>query len=748
MSRTLIAVLAVAWSLFQLSLGGVLTITSLHTRTIHLAFAMALIFLIKPNFKSTTEEMAEAIAPPLSFKGIILAILGIFSALYLSFDYVGISGRAGVPILPDIIMGLLLIVLLLEATRRSLGPALPIVALVFIAYSFLGPYMPSVLAFKGVSLERFLSQITMTTEGIFGVPLDVSANIVFLFVLFGAFLEKAGGGTYFVDLSFSLLGRFRGGPGKAAVLASAATGMISGSSIANTVTTGTFTIPLMKKVGYPAHKAAAVEVAASTNGQLTPPIMGAAAFIIAEYTNLAYSEVIIAAFIPAIVSYIGLLTITHLEALKLDLKPLPKAELPPFWQTFKGGIHFFIPLVLLIFELMVLRHSPQLAAFRAILIIIALIIIRPFLITHFLNKNQNDLATNCKEALKVIFDSLESGAKNMVGIAAATATAGIIVGVITMGLGGMITGLVEWISGGNIYLILIITAITCLILGMGLPTTANYIVMASLTAPVIVNLGAANGLVVPLIAAHLFVFYFGILADDTPPVGLAAYAAAAIAKADPIKTGLQGFAYDIRTAVLPFLFIFNTDILLIGVDSHFQAVLIFAASSLGMIAFTSLTQNQFVTKNKILGSVIMLAVVLLCLRPGFATEHFDRYLPLSPQIERSIQITDKFELILKDFDKKADQLSNLRDDLFVFANSLSDHDKATYQSLIAADSWTTEGIDQALVLLQFDQERVAQISEFVERQGTPRQFSYLLGALLFAGLFLWQRSQHKRLSAA
>ncbi len=615
LSRWLIPVIAVSWSVFQLLISSVILMESTIVRAIHLAFSICLVFLSHPLFKKPKKNRFLnyfANTDRYSAVDIIVTIGATLLALYIAIDYVGISGRQGAPIFRDILFGFILVILLLEAARRSLGPALPIVAIIFILYSFFGPYMPSVLAFKGVSIKRFIGQITLATEGIYGVPLDVSATIVFLFVLFGAMLDKAGAGKYFVDLAFSLLGRYKGGPAKAAVLASGLTGMVSGSSIANTVTTGTFTIPLMKSVGYPAHKAGAVEVACSTNGQLMPPIMGAAAFIIAEYCNLEYVEVIRAAFIPAVVSYIALMYITHLEASKLGLKGIPKEELPRFWNTFIKGVHFLIPLVFLIVELVVFRHSPALAAFRAIMALAVLIVLQNL---YKARKSGGSYAKALKHAVYQILTSLEAGGKNMMGIGVAVASAGIIVGVVTLGLGGIITEVIEVLSGGNFLLILIITAIASLILGMGLPTTANYIVMASLTAPVILTLGAKNGIVIPLIAAHLFVFFFGILADDTPPVGLAAFAASAIAKSDPIKTGIQGFTYDIRTAILPFMFIFNTDLLLIGVDSFFRGVWIFIAALFAMFAFAALTQGFFARKNRWYEGILLALVVLTLLRP-------------------------------------------------------------------------------------------------------------------------------------
>jgi TRAP transporter 4TM/12TM fusion protein len=505
-----------------------------------------------------------------------------------------------------------LVVLLLEAVRRALGPALSIVAGAFMVYAFFGPYMPEVIAFKGVSLSRFMGQETMSTEGIYGIPLDVSASIVFLFVLFGAMMDRAGGGEYFVRLAFSLLGSFKGGPAKAAVLASGLTGMVSGSSIANVVTTGTFTIPLMKSAGYPAKKAAAIEVAASTDGQLMPPIMGAAAFIIAEYCNLAYLEVVRAAILPALLSYLTLFFITHLEASKLGLVSIPRRELPPFWATLGQGLHFMIPLAVLIYQLIYLRHSPELAAFNAIMFLGALILIQGVWRSW---RQGRGPAAGLKDALGILWQSLVAGGRNMMAIGVAVAGAGLIVGVVSMGLGGLITEIVELIAGNNLYLLLVLTALGCLLMGMGLPTTATYIVMASLMAVVIVDLGPSAGLVVPLIAAHLFVFYFGILADDTPPVGLAAYAASAIARSEPIPTGLQSFTYDIRTAILPFMFIFNTRLLLIGVDTIWMAAWMVISGVAAMFAFASATQGYLARRNRWWETLLLLFAAAVILQP-------------------------------------------------------------------------------------------------------------------------------------
>ncbi|MCB0394799.1 MAG: TRAP transporter permease, partial [Bdellovibrionales bacterium] len=540
-------------------------------------------------------------------------ILAAGAALYLAIDYEGIGARAGLPNDRDLIIGLALIVLLIESARRALGLALPVIATLFILYSFFSESMPEIIAFQNASLSKVVAKLVMGGEGIFGVPLDVSASTVFLFVLFGTMLEKAGGGKYFIDLAFSILGPYRGGPAKAAVLASGLTGMVSGSSIANTVTTGTFTIPLMKKAGFPGYKAAAVEVAASTNGQLMPPIMGAAAFIIAEYCNLDYFDVVKAAVVPALASYVALIYITHLESLKLNIPPTPRSELPKFWPTLVGGLHYLVPLGFLIYQLVIEQRSASLSAFYATVALMVLMILMDL-------KSAFDKKRSWAGAIKKWFcdvgESLVSGGRNMMTIGVAVAAAGIIVGIVTLGLGGVITDLIEVVSGGNLIFMLIITAIVSLLLGMGLPTTANYIVMASLTAPTIVALSTDMGLEVPLIAAHLFCFYFGILADDTPPVGLAAYAAGAIAKEDPIKVGVQGFRYDMRTAILPFMFIFNTDLLLVGVDSWSEAIWIFLTTIAAMFAFASMTQRWLIKKCSWIETFGLLASSLILFRPS------------------------------------------------------------------------------------------------------------------------------------
>ncbi|BES72116.1 TRAP transporter permease [Marinobacter nanhaiticus D15-8W] len=683
----------VAWALFQLWIASPLPFifevgifNSTETRSIHLAFAIFLAFSAFPMIKGR----ATTYVP---FYDWILALVAAFCAAYIFLFYEELASRPGAPTTMDMVVALGGLVLLLEATRRALGLPLTIVAAVFIVYSLAGPYMPNVIAHKGASLEKLAAHQWLGTEGVFGVALGVSTSFVFLFVLFGALLEKAGAGNYFIKVSYALLGHMRGGPAKAAVVSSGLSGVISGSSIANVVTTGTFTIPLMKRVGFPASKAGAVEVAASTNGQLTPPIMGAAAFLMVEYVGISYLEVIKHAILPALISYVALIYIVHLEACKLKMHGIertdrpslaqrmlnwvvlliglcvltfvvyygvgwlkvifgdfaswvlavllaviyvamvaysarfpsleeddtnkPMEELPPVGPTVKTGLYFLLPVVVLVWCLTVERLSPQLSAFWATLFMIFIVVTqRP--LQHVFRKHSGHLMAPFKQGFSELVHSLATGGRNMVGIGVATATAGIVVGTVTLtGIGLVMTEFVEFISGGNLLLMLIFTALISLLLGMGLPTTANYIVVSTLMAPVIVTLGAQNGLIVPLIAVHLFVFYFGILADDTPPVGLAAYAAAAISGADPIRTGIQGFTYDIRTAILPFMFIFNTQLLLIGLTGWFDLLVTVASAVTAMLTFSAATQGYWFTKTKIWETVLLLLITFTLFRPGF-----------------------------------------------------------------------------------------------------------------------------------
>ena len=594
-NRAAIAAVAIGWALFQLALARILILDSIVVRAIHLAFAIVLIYLSIPK-----------IVLPLK---IALALLAAAAVLYVVIDWQGISTRSGRPISRDIVISIGMIVLLLIAARRSIGFAMPIIVIGFTLYAFLGPYLPGFLGYRGISLNKFVNQLVLSDEGTYGIPLDVSASTVYLFVLLGAMLGVSGAGRFFNDSAIALLGRFKGGPAKAAVVSSGLAGMASGSSIANVVTTGTFTIPLMKKVGYPGTVAAATEVAASTNGQLMPPIMGAAAFIIAEYLAIGYVDVIRAAAIPAFVSYIALFYITHLEATRLGMRGLEAVDIPRFGQVLRNGWHHLIPLGLLFFSLFVLRRTPKLAAFNAIIVLV----LKDILIQLW---RKVSLVERLRAIVSMLGRGLIEGSMNMLPVALATATAGMVVGIVNTGIGSLIVQVVEVLSAGNIFILLSITAVASLLLGMGLPTTATYIVMASITVPIITMLGGAAGLVIPAIAAHLFCFYFGILADDTPPVGLAAYTAAAIADSKPFPTGVQGFLYDLRTAIIPFMFVLNPELLLIGSRGLLQGLLIFLTAALGACAFANAVQGWALIKNRWFERLLFLPAALIFFLPG------------------------------------------------------------------------------------------------------------------------------------
>ena len=622
-----IGLIAALWSLFQLWIASPLPftfdfaiITGVPARGIHLAFGLFLCFLIFPG----SRRQAGARIP---WSDLALAVVATGCALYMWLAWNGLSERAGILLTYDLslfgfdftfpfeaILGGTGIVLLLEATRRSIGLPLVVVASVFLVYSVFGQSMPDIISHKGVSLTRLTGYQWLGGESIFGIPIDVSVSFVFLFVLFGAMLDKAGAGKYFLGLAFGMVGRFRGGPAKAAILASGMTGLISGSSIANVVTTGTFTIPVMKRIGMPAVKAGAIEVAASVNGQIMPPIMGAAAFIIAELVGVSYFDVIVAAFIPAFICYIALIYISHLEAMKLGLKRLPAAEIPPLGKTFLSGIHFLIPIIVLVYLLMVERWTPTSSVFYSILVMMVIVVAQHVMLA--LRGGGASVAEAVTAGLVDIYAGLIAGARNMITIAVAVAAAGIIVGsVSSTGLNNALVGVVEAISGGNVFILLAMTALLCIILGMGLPTTANYLVVASLLAGVVVELGQAAGLVFPLIAVHLYVFYFGLMADVTPPVALAAFAASAISRADPIKTGIQAFYYEIRTAILPVVFIFNPELLLIGVESFGHGLAVFVVSLIAILCFSSLTQNYMFVRNKFYEAIILAVVTVALFRP-------------------------------------------------------------------------------------------------------------------------------------
>lgn len=618
----LVPAIAFIWSAWQLWIAsplpfslGLGIFTDLPARGIHLAFGLLLGFLMFPRLWETKSATRNWIT-------ILLGLLAFGSCIYVWLGYDGIVARDGILLEIDLagfkvpieaIIGGIGIVLLLEGTRRSVGTPLVVVCVIFLLYSVFGQSMPDLISHKGVSLERLIGYQWLSSEAIFGIPIDVSVSYVFLFVLFGAFMDKAGAGRFFLDMSFGLVGHYRGGPAKAAIMASGLTGTVSGSSIANTVTTGAFTIPLMKKMGFPAHKAGAIEVAASTNGQLMPPIMGASAFVIAEFVGISYYDVIVHAAIPAVISYCALFYISHLESAKLGIQGMSKADTPDVWQTFIRGAHFLIPLAVLIYLLLVERWSPGAAVFYAILLMTGIIFVNTILHARL---EGHGISQGVMAGCRTVFEAMVSGARSMAGVTAAVGSAGIIVGAVSStGLNNAMLSVVEAISQGNFYILLPLVAVVCLILGMGLPTTANYIVVASLMATVLVELGNASGLVIPLIAVHLYVLFFGLMADSTPPVCLAAFAASAISGADPMRTGVQSFLYDIRTAILPLVFIFNPELLLIGVNSFWHGLSVFVVSLIAILTFAAVTQKWLLTRLSIVEQLLLLCVVVSLFRP-------------------------------------------------------------------------------------------------------------------------------------
>ena len=619
----IVAAIAIIWSFFQLWYASPFPFMfdfgmfkGLPARAIHLGFALTLTFLIFPISKGKKISIID----------IFISLVAAFCCLYIYFFYDQLVYRGGVllnitlgenfnvPI--ELIIGISGILILLEATRRAIGLPLVIIAICFLLFSYFGKYAPDIISHGGLSLKRLVGFQWFDQEAIFGIPIGVSVDFIFLFVLFGGLLETAGGGKYFLDLAFAMVGKMRGGPAKAAILGSGMTGLISGSSIANTVTTGTFTIPIMKKTGFSKEKAGAIEVSSSVNGQLMPPVMGAAAFVMASFIGVTYFEIVKHAFLPAVISYVALFYISHLEALKLNLKGMEEKDVPNLKKTFLAGLHFLIPIFVLIYLLVYLRFTASYSIFYAT---VALIFV------NLINKLIKQ--PNFKDALKTWFNQtivgFEKGAINMVGVGIAIATAGVIVGAVgSTGLSTNLIVVIESVAKDNVAILLFLTIILCLLLGMGLPTTANYVVVASLMAMVLVDVGNASGFVFPLIAVHLFVFYFGLMADVTPPVGLASYAAAAISGGDPLKTGVQAFWYSLRTGILPIVFLFNHELLLIGIENIWHALLVIVTSLTGILVFTAATQAWFINKLRWYEIVVFLFISISLLAPDFVLNKF------------------------------------------------------------------------------------------------------------------------------
>lgn len=726
---------ALGWSLFQLWYASPLPFTfsfaifnDTEARALHLGIAMFLGYLAYPASKRSRRDT-------MPFHDWMLALVAGFCGSYLYIFYGELATRPGIPTQMDIVTAAIGLVLLLEVTRRALGAPMAVLGAVFVAYVFLGPWLPEALAHRGASIERLVSHMWLTTEGVYGVALGVSVSYIFIFVLLGSLLDRCGAGNYMMQVSFALLGHLRGGPAKVAVVSSAVNGIVSASSVANVVTGGIFTIPLMKKAGYGGVRAGAIETASSVNGQIMPPVMGAAAFLMIEYVGIPYTDIIKHALLPASISYVALFYIVHLEALKLGIQPMmsggpPKTPLqklagwgmgiagtlvvmglvywvgigvravagaaatpillvvllalylwllrisarhpdlptdinvtnpvrPEAWPTVRAGLYYLIPIGILVWCLAVDQLSAGLSAFWAVMAMLFQMVTQRPLIAFFRGQAT---AEPLRQGFTEAVVGLQEGARNMVGIAIACGTAGLIVGAITLtGLGLRMTAFVELVSMGNVLVMLFFTAAVCLVLGLGMPTTANYILMATLMAPVVVELGAQSGMVIPLIAVHMFVFYYGIMADITPPVGLATFAAAAISGESPLATGVQGVTYAMRTAVLPFMFIFNPMLLLIDVSGWHELILVVGGATLASLTFAAATMAWMRSKCSWVEVLLLLLVTFALFRPDWfmnyiAPKYESRPASQIYSIAAEMPPTGRFVAVLSGMNIEGDEL--------------------------------------------------------------------------------------------
>lgn len=588
---TIISIICICFSLFQIYTGIFGARDAMIQRCIHLSFGICLVFLLCPTKKSWIKNGRFN---PLD---VILAILAMIPPIYILVNYQALILRAGTVTPTDAIIGTLGMLMVLEAARRIVGLPIVIVVLCFLAYGFLGPYMPGPLAHRGLTINQMVGHIFYTTEGVFGIPLGVSSTFIFLFILFGAYLEKTGLGKFFIDIANAIAGWASGGPAKVAVISSALQGTISGSSVANVVGSGSFTIPMMKKLGYHKNFAGAVEAAASTGGQLMPPIMGAAAFLMAEFVGVPYMEVVKAAVVPAILYFLGVFLGVHFEAKKNNLEGTPRSQLPPWGEIMKEEGHLAIPLIAII-GLLASGYTPMKAALAGIFISI---------LTAMLRKNT-------RMTIPDIVDGLVKGARGALGVIIACASAGMIIGIVTKtGVGLKLASALVTVAAGNFMLLLICTMLTSLILGMGVPTTANYVITSTIAAPALIQLG------VPILAAHMFVFYFGIIADITPPVALAAYAGSAISGGDPLKTGVNASKLGIAAFIIPYVFVLSPSILGIGA-TFFSVAFTTITALIGMTGISGAMIGQFYTKANPLERIILLAGGLCLIDPHTLTD--------------------------------------------------------------------------------------------------------------------------------
>ena len=618
-----ITIVAVGLSLFQLYSAGIQPLGLFYQRSIHLALIMVLAFLMFPAFGPTRKRGVLGWGLDLLFfAGAIL------TGGYLVLNLDEIFSRAGFWNSTDILVACIATVTVLEASRRAVGFGMTLIGLLAIVYAFAGPrgelpwlgeWMPGILEHRGYSIDRVAGQLYLGQEGIFGLPLGVAATYIFIFVLFGAFLECTGAGKFFIDMAYAATGRQRGGPAKAAVLASAGMGSISGSAIANVVTTGAFTIPLMKRLGYKAKQAGGIEAAASTGGQIMPPLMGAGAFLIAEYTNTPYLEIVKISILPAIMYFATVYLFVHIIALKQGMQGLPKDELPQMRQVMKDGWHFLLPLAVLVW-LLAMSMSPMRVGYYAVVTILAVAVLRYVLWFFFVAPRQGQpvTASAVKDVVRAGFakliEGLELGARNAVAVSMACAVAGIIVGVVGLtGLGLKFSSMMLAFSGGNLVLALVMVLLASLVLGMGLPVTASYIVLIVLVGPA---LTAEFG--VPLLVAHLVVFWYSQDSNVTPPIALAGFAGAAIAGSKPMETSFQAWKFAKGLYLIPLFMVFNPEIIVGGPVPVVIWNGVIAILALG--AFAAALEGYLFTKMSWLPRIAITAAIFGVFYPNLMTE--------------------------------------------------------------------------------------------------------------------------------
>ncbi|WP_432646273.1 TRAP transporter permease [Mitsuokella sp.] len=586
----IVSAIAITFSIFQLYTATFGVLDAQLQRAVHLGFGLALVYLLYPTRKSWSRYKVHPF-------DVLLAILGAATPAYIVIEYQHLVLRSGTVSGLDLAVGIVGILLVIEATRRIVGLPMVCVVLAFLAYAFAGPYMPGVLAHRGLTLEQLVGHLYFTTEGIFGIPLGVSSTFIFLFILFGAYLESTGLGKFFIDLANAIAGWASGGPAKVAVLSSGLMGTVSGSSVANVVGTGSLTIPMMKKLGYHKDFAGAVEAAASTGGQLMPPVMGAAAFLMAEFVGVPYIDIVKAAIVPAFLYFAGIWLGVHFEAKRGNLKGIPRSELPKISNILRERGHLALPLIIIVY-LLVAGYTPMRAALVAIVLSILCSALRK--------------ATRMKPI--EIVRGLDRGARNVLSVLVACASAGIIIGVVTKtGVGlKLASGLLD-LSGGLLLPTMFFTMITAIVLGMGVPTTANYVITSTIAAPALVQMG------VPVLCAHMFVFYFGIIADVTPPVALAAFAGSGIAGGNPLRTGINASKLAIAAFIIPYMFVLSPVLLMIE-GTAFDLFLTTLTALIGMVALSSALIGYLADNCSTLERIVLIAGGLMMIKPGFMTD--------------------------------------------------------------------------------------------------------------------------------